>query len=147
MDVFVFSYFSSFAFSFLFSCGLFEFFFFLAVLGLRCCTQAFQLWQAEATLHCSVQASHCSGFSCCRAQALGARASVVVARGLSSCGTRELLRSMWDLPGPGIKPMSLVLAGEFLTTAPPGKSRTFFQYSILVFLQCFECISLYSFFL
>ena len=28
---------------------------------------------------------------------------------------------MWDLPGPGLKPMSLALAGGFLTTAPPGK--------------------------
>ena len=32
------------------------------------------------------QAFHCGGFSCCGAWALGARASVVVARGLSSCG-------------------------------------------------------------
>ena len=29
---------------------------------------------------------------------------------------------MWDLPGPGIKPVSPALAGGFLTTAPPGKS-------------------------
>ena len=29
---------------------------------------------------------------------------------------------MWDLPGPGLEPMSLTLAGGFLTTAPPGKS-------------------------
>ena len=36
-----------------------------------------------ATLRCGVQASHCGGFSCCRAQALGTRASVVVAHGLS----------------------------------------------------------------
>ena len=28
------------------------------------------------------QASHCGGFSCCRARALGVRASVVVAHGL-----------------------------------------------------------------
>ena len=40
-----------------------------------------------ATLRCSAQASHC-GFSCCRARALSARALVVVARGLSSCGLR-----------------------------------------------------------
>ena len=37
-----------------------------------------------------VRASHCGGFSCCRAQALGAWASVVVARGLSSSGSRAL---------------------------------------------------------
>ena len=28
---------------------------------------------------------------------------------------------MWDLPGPGLKPVSPALAGGFLTTAPPGK--------------------------
>ena len=31
-------------------------------------------------LHCCARASHCGGFSCCGAQALGARATVVVAR-------------------------------------------------------------------
>ena len=39
-------------------------------------------------------ASHCGGFSCCRAWALGARASVVVARGLSSCSTQALERRL-----------------------------------------------------
>ena len=64
----------------------------------------------------------CGVFSCCGARALGARASVVVARGLSSCGARaSLLRGMWDLPGPGLEPVSPALAGGFLTTAPPGK--------------------------
>ena len=29
---------------------------------------------------------------------------------------------MWDLPGPGLEPVSPALAGRFLTTAPPGKS-------------------------
>ena len=28
---------------------------------------------------------------------------------------------MWHLPGPGVEPVSLALAGEFLTTRPPGK--------------------------
>ena len=72
---------------------------------------------------------------CCGARALGAWASVVVAcrlsscdlraleRRLSSCGARtKLLHGMWDLPGPGIEPMSPALAGGFLTIAPPGKS-------------------------
>ena len=27
---------------------------------------------------------------------------------------------MWDLPGPGIEPMSPALAGRLLTTGPPG---------------------------
>ena len=41
---------------------------------------------------------------------------------LSNCGSRaQLFRGMWDLPGPGLEPMSPALAGGFLTTAPPGK--------------------------
>ena len=32
---------------------------------------------------------------------------------------------MWNLPGPGIEPMSPALAGGFLTTVPPGKSQYF----------------------
>ena len=60
--------------------------------------------------------------------------SVVVARGLSSCGSRalesrlsscgtgaQLLYGMWDLPGPGLEPVSPALAGGFLITVPPGK--------------------------
>ena len=35
---------------------------------------------------------------------------------------------MWDLPGPGLKPVSPALAGGFLTTALPGKPhQTFYQ--------------------
>ena len=30
---------------------------------------------------------------------------------------------MWDLPGPGLEPVSPALAGRFLTTVPPGKSH------------------------
>ena len=47
--------------------------------------------------------------------------------GFSSCGPRsQLLHGMWDLPRPGIKPVSPELAGGFLTTAPPGKSLGLF---------------------
>ena len=28
---------------------------------------------------------------------------------------------MWDLPGPGLEPVSPALAGGFLITVPPGK--------------------------
>ena len=64
---------------------------FLAALGLQCCARAFSSCSERgATLHCGAWASHCGGFSCCGAQALGAWASVVVARGLSSCGSRAL---------------------------------------------------------
>ena len=31
---------------------------------------------------------------------------------------------MWDLPRPGLEPVSPALAGGFLTTSPPGKSPT-----------------------
>ena len=42
--------------------------------------------------------------------------------GFSSCGSRALLlHGTWDLPGPGLKPVSPELAGRFLTTVPPGK--------------------------
>ena len=44
-------------------------------------------------------------------------------RRLSSCGSRaQLLHGMWDLPSPGLKPVSPALAGRFPTTAPPGKT-------------------------
>ena len=99
---------------------------FLAALGLCCCTLAFFSCGKRGLLRCSAQAPHCGGFSCCGARALGSRASAVVAHRLSSCGARAyLLRGMWDLPGPGLKPMSPALAGVFSTTAPPGKSRHF----------------------
>ena len=101
------------------------------MLGLRCCARAF--------FSCGAQASHCGGFSYCGAQSLGTRASVVLAHGLQwlrltgsraraverrlrSCVARAwLLHGMWDLPEPGLEPVSPALAGGYLTTAPPGK--------------------------
>ena len=53
--------------------------FILAVLDLCCCVWAFS--------GCSLRASHCNDFSCCRARALGEQVSVVVARGLQSTGS------------------------------------------------------------
>ena len=35
-----------------------------------------------------------------------------------------MLRGMWDLPRPGLEPVSPALAGGFLTTAPPGKPHS-----------------------
>ena len=73
-----------------------------------------------ATLRCGARASHCGGFSCCRARALGVWASAVMAPGLScsaACG-------MWDVPEPGIETVTPAFAGGFLTTAPPGESPT-----------------------
>ena len=53
------------------------------------CTGFLWLQQAGATLCCIAQVAHCGGFCCCRAQALGNRASVIAARRLSSCSTRS----------------------------------------------------------
>ena len=52
-----------------------------------------QLRRAGATLRCGARASHWGGFSCCEAQALDVRASVVVVHGLSSCGLRA--QQLW----------------------------------------------------
>ena len=77
-----------------------------------------QLRRERAILRCGAQASHHSGFSCCGARALCARASVVVACRLSTCGSwalerrlrccgaqTQLLRGMRDLPRSGLKPI------------------------------------------
>ena len=66
-----------------------------------------------------------TGFNSCSTRALELR--------LSSCGTQAyLLHSMWDLPGPGLEPMSPALAGGFLTTAPPGR------FLILIFDKIYD---------
>ena len=66
------------------------FFFFCCVGSLLVGTGFLQLQRAGATLCCGAWASHCSGFSCCGARALGTQASVVVASGLRSCSVRVL---------------------------------------------------------
>ena len=94
----------------------------LAVLGLCCCTRAFSSYGERGLLFIVVCGLLVAVASHCGAWALGTQASVVVARRLSSCGSRaQLLRGMWDLHGPGLKPVSPALAGGFLTTVPPGK--------------------------
>ena len=73
-----------------------------------------------------------AGSSSCGARALE--------RSLSSCGARaQLLGGMWDLPEPGIEPMSPALAGGFLTTAPPGKS-VWFVFICVFQVFCSECL-------
>ena len=76
------------------------FFFFLiilllAVLGLRCCTGAFSSCSKRGLLFVVVRVLLIAVASlCCGAQALGTRASVLVARGLSSCSSRALERRL-----------------------------------------------------
>ena len=77
-------------------------FIFLAALGLRCRLQTFS--------SCNPLASHFSGLSCCRAWA-------TEHTGFCSCGAQAWLAcDMWNLPQPGVEPMSPALAGGFWTT-------------------------------
>ena len=59
-----------------FTC-LFILILFLVVVGFRCCTEAFSSC-GESYSPFGVQVSHCAGFSCCGAWALGMWASAVV---------------------------------------------------------------------
>ena len=94
---------------------------FLAVLGLCYCARAFSSCDERGPLFIAVHGP------------LTAAASPVAEHRLqmhrlSSCGSRaQLLRSMLDLPRPGLEPVSPALAGRFSTTAPPGKPQKCFQ--------------------
>ena len=87
----------------------------MAVLSLRFCARAFSSCGERGPLFIAVRGP------------LTVAASLVAehrlqTRRLSSCGSQaQLLRSMWDLPRPGLEPVSLALAGRFSTAAPPGK--------------------------
>ena len=77
----------------LFSCTFFKehvrhsFYFFGCVGSLLLCAGLLQLWRVGDTPCCGAWASHCGVLSCCRAWALGVRASAVVAHGLQSAGS------------------------------------------------------------
>ena len=102
-----------------------------------------QLGRVRAILRRGVRASHCNGFSCCGARALGMRASVVVAhglqwlwhmgsvvvdRGLQSTGSVVVAHGLTCsaacgiFPDQGSNPCPLHWQADSLTTAPPGKS-------------------------
>ena len=55
---------------------------------------------------------------------------------------------MWDLPGPGLEPVSPALAGEFLTTVPPGKppNHTFNHLDLIDIFRKLHPISEHAFF-
>ena len=83
----------------------------------NCCKRAFSSCGERGLLSgCGMRASHCSGFSCCRAWGLGMRAVVAAVHGLSCFMECAIFL------GPGIEPVSLALQDGFLTTGPPGKS-------------------------
>ena len=60
-------------------------------------------------------------FKGARASAAAADAAPGLWSRLGSCVAQALLRGTWDLPGPGIEPVSPALSGGFLTPEPPGK--------------------------
>ena len=104
-------------------CAYFNFFWLCWVFIAVCRLSLVAASRGYSSLRC--MGFSCSGFSCGGAQALGTRASVVAAHGLSSCGSRalehrlascgtqaQLLRGMWDLPGPGLEPVFPALAGD-----------------------------------
>ena len=103
----------------------FNIYLFLAVLGLRFCGRAFSSCGKRGPLFIAVRGP------------LTIAASLVVehklqTRRLSNCGSRaQLLRGMWDLPRPGLEPMSPAFAGRFSTTAPPGKPLLLFFKAII----------------
>ena len=68
----------------------FSFYLFLAALGLRGCTWAFSSCGEQGLLFIVVRGLLIAVASRCGARALGVWASVVVARGLSSCGSWAL---------------------------------------------------------
>ena len=67
---------------------------FLSVLGLCCCTRAFSNCSERGLLFVVVCGLLIVVASRCRAWVLGTRASIVAARGLSSCGSRALERRL-----------------------------------------------------
>ena len=65
-------------------------------------------------------------------------------RRLSNCGSRaQLLHGMWDLPRPGLKPVSPALAGRLSTTAPPGKPETILTLKKIAICVLFEPHKIY----
>ena len=87
----------------------------MAVLGLHFCSRAFSSCGKRGPLFIAVRGPLTIAASPVAQHTLQTRR-------LSSCGSRaQLLRGMWDLPRPGLEPVSLALAGRLSTTAPPGK--------------------------
>ena len=107
---------------------------FTAVLGLRFCVRAFSScgkWgpffiavRRPLTIVASLVAEH-------RLQT----------RRLSNCGSRaQSLRGMWDLPRPGLEPVSPALAGRLSTTVPPGKPPIYFFKRFIVIALTFKSL-------
>ena len=87
----------------------------MAVLGLRFCARALSSCGKRGPLFIAMRGPLTIAASPAAEHRLQTRR-------LSNCGSRaQLLCGMWDLPRPGLEPVSPALAGGFSTTAPPGK--------------------------
>ena len=87
----------------------------MAVLGLHFCARAFSSCGKRGPLFIAVRGPLTIAASLFAEHRLQTRR-------LRSCGSRaQLLCGTWDLPRPGLEPVSPALAGGFSTTAPPGK--------------------------
>ena len=87
----------------------------MAVLGPRLCARAFSSCGKWGSLFITVRGPLIIVTSPVAEHRLQTRK-------LSNCGSRaQPLRGMWDLPRPGLEPVSPALAGRLSTTAPPGK--------------------------
>ena len=87
----------------------------MTVLSLRFCVRAFSSCGKRGPLFIAVRGPPTITASLVAEHRLQTRR-------LSNCGSRaQLLRRMWDLPRPGLEPVSPALAGRLSTTAPPGK--------------------------
>ena len=87
----------------------------MAVLGLRLCARAFSSCGKWGPLFIVVRGPLAIAASLAAEHRLQTRR-------LRNCGSRDQpLRGMWDLPRPGLEPVSPALSGRFSTTAPPGK--------------------------
>ena len=85
------------------------------MLGLRFCARAFSSCGKRGPLFIAVRGPLIIAASLVAEHRLQTRR-------LSNYGSRaQLLCGMWDLPRPGLEPVSPALAGRFSTTAPPGK--------------------------
>ena len=117
-------------------------------LGLHCCARAFSSCREWGLLFVAVLRLTITVASPVWEQSLGSQPSIVPSHRLSNCGLWALehrlrscgtwallLYSMQDLPRSGIKPVSPVLAGRFLSTVPPGKSKNInFKRQVYIFL-------------
>ena len=119
--------------SYLFIYLLIKYCLFLAALGLHCCARAFSSYGERGLLFVVVCGLLIAVASLTAACGLSSCGSWALEHSLSSCGAwASLLHGMWHLPRPGIEPVSPVLAGGFLTTAPPGKYLEQFLYTIVI---------------